>query len=61
MKRLFPVISALALLLSACGAAQPAPTPTPTPSPVSTPAATPQPTPEPSAASELSPLCSWAL
>lgn len=62
MKRLFPVIIALALLLSACGAAQPAPTPAPTPSPVSTPAATPQPTPETNAASsELSPLCSWAL
>lgn len=62
MKRLFPVIIALALLLSACGAAQPAPTPAPTPSPMSTPAATPQPTPETDAASsELSPLCSWAL
>lgn len=62
MKRLFPVIIALALLLSACGAAQPAPTPAPTPSPVSTPAATPQPTPVTNAASsELSPLCSWAL
>ena len=58
MKRLFPVIIALALLLSACGAAQPAPTPAPTPSPVSTPAATPEPS---AASSELSPLCSWAL
>ena len=58
MKRLFPVIIALALLLSACGAAQPAPTPTPTPSPVSTPAATPETN---AASSELSTLCSWAL
>lgn len=58
MKRLFPVIIALALLLSACGAAQPAPTPAPTPSPVSTPAATPETN---AASSELSPLCSWAL
>lgn len=62
MKQLFPVIIALTLLLSACGAAQPAPTPAPTPSPMSTPATTPQPTPETDAASsELSPLCSWAL
>ena len=58
MKRLFPVIIALTLLLSACGAAQPAPTPAPTPSPVSTPAATPE---TGAASSELSPLCSWAL
>lgn len=58
MKRLFSVIIALALLLSACGAAQPAPTPAPTPSPVSTPAATPETN---AASSELSPLCSWAL
>ena len=49
MKRFLPLLLALALLLSACGAA-PTPMPTPEPTAAPTPAPTPEPTPEPTPA-----------